>query len=56
MKRTFKQRLATAYNSAPRIAFLSPELAEAQRLDQIKAKAAAHIANNPQPRAMYLLG
>ena len=53
---TYRQRLAAALNSAPRIRFLSLEMQDAQRLERIRAKAAAHIANNPQPRAMYVLG
>ena len=53
---TYRQRLAAALNSAPRIRFISLELQQRQQLDAIRAKAAAHIANNPAPRAMYLIG
>ena len=27
-----------------------------QKLETIRAKAAAHLANNPAPRALYVLG
>lgn len=53
---TWKQRLALAANRAARVAYLSPELEAAARLAAIHAKAAAHIANNPAPRALYLIG
>ena len=53
---TYRQRLAAALNSAPRIQFISLPLQEQQRLAAIRAKAAAHIQNNPAPRAMYLIG
>lgn len=58
MKRipTYRQRLAIALNSAPRITLHSPALIQAQRIEQIRAKAAAHAARNPSPRAVYLLG
>ena len=53
---TYRQRLAAALNSAPRIRFISLELQQRQQLERIRAKAAAHVQNNPQPRALYLLG
>ncbi len=53
---TYRQRLAAALNSAPRIRFISLELQDAQRLERIRAKAAAHVQNNPAPRALYLIG
>lgn len=53
---TYRQRLAAALNSAPRIRFISLELQQRQQLEAIRAKAAAHIQNNPQPRALYLIG
>ena len=58
MKRitTYRQRLSHALNRAPRITMHSPALIQAQRIEQIRAKAAAHAARNPSPRAVYLLG
>lgn len=53
---TYRQRLAAALNSAPRIRFISLELQQRQHLEAIRAKATAHIQNNPQPRALYLIG
>ena len=53
---TYRQRLAAALNSAPRIRFISLELQQRQQLEAIRAKAAAHIQNNPAPRAVYVLG
>lgn len=53
---TYRQRLARAAASAPRITVLDPEMQARQKLDEIRAKAAAYVTNNPQPRAMYLLG
>lgn len=53
---TWKQRLALAANRAARVTYLAPEMETAARLAAIHAKAAAHIANNPQPRALYLVG
>lgn len=53
---TYRQRLAAALNSAPRIRFISLELQQRQQMEAIRAKAAAHIHNNPAPRALYLIG
>ena len=53
---TYRQRLAAALNSAPRIRFISLELQQRQQMERIRAKSAAHIQNNPQPRALYLIG
>lgn len=58
MKRipTYRQRLATALNSAPRITLHDADMIQAHRIEQIRAKAAVHVARNPAPRALYLLG
>ena len=53
---TYRQRLNAAINRAPRVRFISLELQQRQQLDAIRAKAAAHIQNNPAPRALYLIG
>ena len=58
MKKTlsWKQRLALAVNRAARVTYLAPELEARQRAAAIKAKATAYLANNPAPRALYVLG
>lgn len=58
MKRipTYRQRLAIALNSAPRITLHCADMIQSHRIEQIRAKAAAHAARNPSPRAVYLLG
>lgn len=53
---SWKQRLNLAANRAARVAYLAPELEHAARLAAIHAKASAFIANNPAPRALYLVG
>lgn len=53
---TWKQRLNLAVNRAARVTYQAPELEARQKLEAIRAKAAAHLANNPAPRACYLLG
>lgn len=55
-KKSFKQRLNAIINRSAKITLYSEELREADRIAMIKAKAEAYAANNPQPRAMYLLG
>lgn len=51
---TYTARLNRKINGAARVRFLSLELQEADRLAMITAKARAYIANNPQPRAVFL--
>ena len=53
---SWKQRLALAVNRAARVTYQAPEMEARQRLETIRAKAAAHLANNPAPRALYVLG
>lgn len=50
---TYKARLNAKLNGAARITLHSLGLIDLDRLAMIKAKAAAHIANNPAPRADY---
>lgn len=50
---TYAARLNAKINGAARVRFLSPELAEADRLAMIQAKAAAYAANHPAPRATF---
>jgi hypothetical protein len=50
---TYAARLNRKINGAARVRFFSPELIELDRLAMIRAKAAAHIANNPAPRAVF---
>ena len=54
--KSYRSFLTAKLNGAARVRFISPELQEADRLRMIAAKAAAYIANNPAPRALYLLG
>lgn len=53
---TWKQRLNLAVNRAARVTYQAPELEARQKLETIRAKAAAHLDNNPAPRALYVLG
>ena len=50
---TYKARLNAKINGAARIRFYSRDLVERDTLAMIRAKAAAHIANNPAPRAVF---
>lgn len=53
---TYTARLNRKINGAARVRFISLELQEADRLNMLAAKAAAFIANNPAPRAVFTLG
>ena len=53
---SWKQRLTLAVNRAARVTYQAPEMEARQKLEAIRAKAAAHLANNPAPRALYVLG
>lgn len=53
---TYKARLNSKINGAARVRFYSRDLQERDRLEMIRAKAAAFIQNNPAPRAVYLIG
>ena len=50
---TYKARLNAKINGAARVRFYSRDLQDADALAMIQAKAAAHIANNPAPRAVF---
>jgi len=52
---TYTARLKRKINGAARVRFLSLELQEADRLNMIAAKARAFAANNPAPRAVFLV-
>jgi hypothetical protein len=53
---SWKQRLALAVNRAGRVTIECPAIADARKLATIRAKATAYAANNPAPRALYLVG
>lgn len=53
---TYRSRLNAKINGAARVRFYSRDLQDADTLAMIRAKAAAYAANNPAPRAVYLLG
>lgn len=50
---TYRSRLNAKVNGAARVRFHSLALMEADRLEMIRAKAAAYAQNNPQPRAIF---
>ena len=51
-----RRRQALALRGMERAQKIILELEDAERINQIRAKAANYIANNPQPPAVYLLG
>ncbi len=53
---TYRQRLANTLALPARNIVHCPARAEAMRVQQIRAKAERHLAANPAPRAVYLLG
>jgi hypothetical protein len=53
--KSFKARLSMAVNRAGRVTFRSTEMEWIDKVAMIKAKAEAYIANNPAPRALFLL-
>ena len=57
---TYRQRMTRALRSSSCAdkpeTFHCADMIQAQRLDQIKTKASAHIERNPSPRAVFLLG
>jgi hypothetical protein len=53
---TYTARLNRKINGAARVRFISPEMQEADRLAMLAAKARAFVANNPAPRAVFLVG
>ena len=54
---SYKARLARKANAFPRsITVHCPKMEQQFRRAAIRAKAAAHIANNPQSKAVFLLG
>lgn len=50
---TYKARLNAKINGAARVRFYSRDLQDADQMAMVRAKAAAHIANNPAPRAVF---
>lgn len=50
---TYTARLNAKINGAARVRFIGLELAERDRLETIRAKAAAYAANHPAPRATF---
>nr|WP_298141168.1 hypothetical protein [uncultured Pseudomonas sp.] len=51
-----RRRQALAQRSIERAQKFSLDFEDTERINQIRAKAASYIANNPQPTAIYLLG
>ena len=51
-----RRRQAIALRSLERAQKFSLDFDDTERINQIRAKAASYIANNPQPTAVYLLG
>ncbi|HSX89931.1 MAG TPA: hypothetical protein VLG17_18300 [Pseudomonas sp.] len=51
-----RRRQALALRSLERAQKFSLDFDDTERINQIRAKAASYIANNPQPTAVYLLG
>ena len=55
-KLSYRRRQALALRSLERAQKFSLDFDDTERINQIRAKAASYIANNPQPTAVYLLG
>lgn len=51
-----RRRQALARRGVERAQQVILEFEDTERINQIRAKAASYIANNPQPPAVYLLG
>lgn len=51
-----RRREALARRGMERAQKMILEFEDDERINQIRAKAASYIANNPQPTAIYLLG
>jgi len=54
--KTFRAQLTQKVNGFARIQKIGLELQAIDKVMQIKAKATVFIENNPQPRALFLLG
>ena len=52
----YRSRLAAKINGAARIQRISLELQAADAQQMAMARARAYIANNPAPRALFLVG
>lgn len=50
---TYTARLNAKIHGAARVRFYDPEMQHVDRLDMIRAKAAAFIQNHPRPRAVF---
>lgn len=53
---SWRSILNRAVNRAAKVKVWSEPMREAIDLERIRAKAAVFAANNPQPRAVYLIG
>lgn len=53
---TYKQRLTLAIHKAARVVIYCESMRETMELARIKAKAQAYIENNPQARAVFVIG
>ena len=54
--KSYRSRLAAKIHGAARIQRISLDLQAADAQQMAMARARAYIANNPAPRALYLLG
>lgn len=53
---SFKQKLNLAIHKAARVVIYCESMREQMELARIKAKSSAYIENNPQARAVFLVG
>lgn len=53
---SFRSKLNRAIHKAARVTIWCEAMRQSQEVARIKAKAEAYIENNPQPRAVFLLG
>lgn len=53
---SWRSMLNRAINAAARVTIYDAAMQQSHELARIKAKAEVYAANNPQPRAVYLLG
>lgn len=54
--KTYRAHLAQKANGFARVQKIGLELQAIDKVMQIKAKASAFIANNPAPRALFMVG
>lgn len=53
---SFRSKLNRSIHKAARVTIWCEAMRQSQEVARIKAKAEAFIENNPQPRAVYLIG